>query len=365
MTFYILIRKFLVDRKTRRLLLTLGCLAFILLCSASGIHYMERDQNLSWFDSFWLSVVTMTTVGYGDIAPKTDGGRIFITLVTMIGGIGVMAYLVSLIATRVIEREFKTMSGLVDLDCTGHILIINCPNEEKVHAIIDELRVDNRSYEVPIVLISDDFAECPDQLIRRKNFFFVKGNPLLHRILDRANAKEALQAVILARDPKDGLSDGLTTQVALVLENMHRSSGKKLYIAAEAVNRDSIEPLRTAGVDDVVCLEDLVPPIIVQSILDPGIPDVIYQLSSKLKEHHFYVGALPKHAPKLYGAVRKRLQRGDDLRVIPIGILRDGKPMVNPPDTLELTENDKLVYIADTRQWLKDLLADDKESSVA
>ncbi len=365
MTLYILIRKFLVNRKTRRALLTLACLVFILLCSTTGIYYLEQEQSLSLFDSFWLSVVTMTTVGYGDIAPKTHGGRIFMTLVTMIGGIGVMAYLVSLVATRVIEREFKTMSGLVDMQCTGHILIINCPNEEKVHAIIDELRVDNRSYEVPIVLISDDFPECPDQLIRRKNFFFVKGNPLLRRILERANAQEALQAVILARDPKDGHSDGLTTQVALALENMHRSCGKKLYIAAEAVNRDSVEPLRTAGVDDVVCLEDLVPPIIVQSILDPGIPDVISQLSSKLKEHHFYVGALPKHAPKLYGAVRKRLQQGDDLRVIPIGILRDGKTMVNPPDTLELTENDKLVYIADTRQWLKDLLVDDTEASVA
>jgi voltage-gated potassium channel len=356
MTFFVFIRKLLAKRKIRIAAITSTCLVLVILSSTFGIRYFEREQDLSLFDSFWLTVVTMTTVGYGDVSPKSIMGRVFVTAVTMVGGIGVMAYTLSLIATNVIEREFKIMSGLVDLDCTDHILIINCPNEEKVHAIIDELRVDNRSYEVPIVLISDDFDQCPDQLMRRKNFFFVKGNSLLRRILDRANAEEASQAVILARDPKDGHADGITTQVALALEGMHRRRGKKLYVVAEAVNRDSIEPLKTAGVDDVVCLENLVPPILVQSILDPGIPEVISQLSSKLRDHQLYVGELPSGAPQQYGAIKRTLSLADHTNIIPLGLIRDGKPMVNPPDSTAILKNDKLIYIAAKRQSLDELL---------
>ncbi|MBI5250137.1 MAG: ion transporter [Desulfomonile tiedjei] len=352
MVIFIFIRKLLTRRKTRLVVITVSCLAVILLFSSCGIWYFERDQDLSFFDCFWLSVVTMTTVGYGDFTPKTPVGRIFMALVTMVAGIGVMAYLVSLVATHVIEREFKIMNGLIDLKFKGHILIINCPNEEKVHAIIDELRVDNRSYEVPIVLISDDFDQCPDQLMRRKNFFFVKGSPLLNRILERANAEEASQAVILARDPKNGNSDGLTTQVALALESMRRRSGRKVYVVAEAVNRDSIGPLETAGVDDAVCLENLVPPIIVQSILDPGIPEVISQLSSKLKEQRIYVVPLPPGSFPKYGSIRENLLPRDEARIIPMGLIRNGKPLLNPPDSLEISDGDRFVYIAAGRQSL-------------
>jgi voltage-gated potassium channel len=326
-----------------------------MLTSTFGFWFFEREQNLSLFDSLWLSIVTMTTVGYGDLSPKSVPGRIFAMLVTMVGGIGVMAYMVSFLATKLIEREMKVMSGQKDIAFEGHIIIINCPNEEKVHAIIDELRIDNKSSDVPIVLISDDFAACPDQLMKRKNFYFVRGNPLLTRILERANAPQASQAVLLAKDPKNTHSDGLTTQVALALEAMHRTSGRKLFIVAEAVSRDSVEPLRTAGADDVVCLETIVPPVLVQAILDPGTPGVIADLSSKLRECQLYVGSISCLADRNYAVVREVLLGQGHLRIIPVAILRDHEPLVNPAEDTTIVEGDRLVYIAENRQNLAEV----------
>ncbi len=300
----------------------------------------------------------MSTVGYGDIYPKTVCGRIFVSLVTMLGGIGAMAYMVSLIATVVIERELRTATGEADLNVQGHVLIINCPNEEKVHAIIDELRVDNKSYSVPIVLISNDFASCPEQLMKRRNFFFVRGNPILKRILDKANAAEASQAVLLARDPKDAQSDGSTTQVALALEAKHRQTHNKIYVVAEAVSRDSIEPMKTAGVDDVVCLEHIVPPVIVQAILDPGIPGVIHELTSKLTASQLYVAGISFMAGKPYAALREHLLTNPSLGILPIGILRDAKPMMDPDGRTPILEKDRLVYIADNRKNIEEACKD-------
>lgn len=355
MIFAIWIRKLLANRTMRISLTALTALLAILLVSTFGIWMLEGEQKLSLFDSLWLSVVTMTTVGYGDIHPRSAAGRIFMIVVTMTGGIGVMAYLVSLLATRLIEREMKLMNGQIEVKFVGHILIINCPNEEKVHAIIDELRVDNKSQDVPIVLISDDFHTCPDQLMKRKNFYFVRGNPLLSRTLDRANAYQASQAVLLARDPKDANSDGLTTQVALALESTNRKSGRKLFTVAEAVSRDSIEPLLTAGVDDVVCLETILPPVLVQAILDPGTPGVIAKLSSKLRDCQFYVGSLSRAAGGTYRTVRECLFRQGPLRMVPIAVLRAGNPLINPEEDTLILEGDRLVYIACERHDLDDM----------
>ncbi|MFD2169831.1 ion transporter [Tumebacillus lipolyticus] len=67
-------------------------LAVILLWSATAVYLLEKGNNDSfqtWGDALWWSVVTTTTVGYGDISPITEGGRI-IAAFLMISGIGLI-----------------------------------------------------------------------------------------------------------------------------------------------------------------------------------------------------------------------------------------------------------------------------------
>lgn len=68
----------------------------------------NRDVQSSW-DGIWWAVTTVTTVGYGDIAPKTDGGRI-IALMIMLVGIGFVALLTAFIADRFISEQKATES---------------------------------------------------------------------------------------------------------------------------------------------------------------------------------------------------------------------------------------------------------------
>ncbi len=93
------------------LILFLVATGFLLFVASVGIYYFESpaqpEQFKSIFHSLWWAIVTLTTVGYGDIYPITPGGRIF-TFVILIIGLGVVAVPTGLIAsalTKTINKE--------------------------------------------------------------------------------------------------------------------------------------------------------------------------------------------------------------------------------------------------------------------
>lgn len=344
----------LMRTRTRRVTTVgLSALVAILVVSTLGFWFLETEKDLSLFDAFWMSYVTMSTVGYGDLYPTTGWGRLFGMVVTMTGGIGILAYMISQVVTTFIETENKKLKGLAQVKWEGHFLIFNCPNEEKVLTIIDEIRLDRHTNEVPIVLISNDFEECPDAFLDIEKFRFVRGNPLSKRVLQRANAARATRAIILARDTRDPNSDGISTQIALTLEAIHRELQSNIHTVAEAVSRDAVSPLKTAGVEDVICLETIIPPALVQAFLNPGVVDFNAILSSNREGSQYYVGKISHLEGCSYGEIRRLFQRMDDMRIVPIAVSRNDKPVVNPEGSLTIEQGDRLLYIAQERKELE------------
>lgn len=68
------------------------CIIFI------GSGFFSTFENISYIDSIWWGIVTMTTVGYGDIAPQTTEGKI-VASITMLFGIGFISMLTSTLTT--------------------------------------------------------------------------------------------------------------------------------------------------------------------------------------------------------------------------------------------------------------------------
>lgn len=85
--------------------------SFLLYISSVGIYYFENEAQTEQFKSvfhcLWWSIITLTTVGYGDSYPITVGGKIFTSIIALIG-IGVVAVPTGLVAsalTKAIEEE--------------------------------------------------------------------------------------------------------------------------------------------------------------------------------------------------------------------------------------------------------------------
>jgi voltage-gated potassium channel len=106
---------------TNGFIYSLGSATIITIIGSFAIYFFEKDTSTtikSYGDAFWWSIVTVTTVGYGDISPTTTAGRI-IAAVLMLSGIGFLSMLTSTVSTYFIMKT----------------------NEKKKETIMDEKRV--------------------------------------------------------------------------------------------------------------------------------------------------------------------------------------------------------------------------------
>ncbi len=98
-------------REIQRELLALVILSLMFVyLAACGIHFFERNAQPEAFgsilDSMWWSVVTLTTIGYGDVYPTTSGGKFFTALVAFVG-VGLIAIPSGLLASALTQARVE------------------------------------------------------------------------------------------------------------------------------------------------------------------------------------------------------------------------------------------------------------------
>ena len=87
----------LKDRETR------GVVYLVILVLISGMIFYHTAEGWNWLDSLYFSVTTLTTVGLGDLSPKTDAGKAF-TIVYILVGLGILAGFLTMMAQKQQER---------------------------------------------------------------------------------------------------------------------------------------------------------------------------------------------------------------------------------------------------------------------
>jgi voltage-gated potassium channel Kch len=76
-----------------------GLLTLVIIILIVGTIFYHNIEQWNWLDSLYFSVTTLSTVGYGDLSPATDLGKIF-TIIYIFAGIGVILSFVSAVASH-------------------------------------------------------------------------------------------------------------------------------------------------------------------------------------------------------------------------------------------------------------------------
>ncbi|MEI5908007.1 potassium channel family protein [Bacillus spongiae] len=70
----------------------------------SGTIFYSTVEGFSLIDALYFSVITLTTVGYGDLSPQTDFGKIF-TIIYLIAGVGIILGFINKIADNIRKKD--------------------------------------------------------------------------------------------------------------------------------------------------------------------------------------------------------------------------------------------------------------------
>lgn len=326
-----LLWRFIRREKLHRLVL-----AMALLFAFSGFTLKALEPDKSLADWLWWSVVTMTTVGYGDVTPTTVLGR-GIGVVLMFFGIGLLGTFTATLAGVVVTQKLRTERGLGNVELKDHLIL--CVWNGRAHDILSELRRDPRSCEQPVVLIADVDAKP----VEDENLHFVKGS-VDEGTLNRAGIMSARTVVVLGDDALAPTTrDAQVVLATLTVESLN----PEVYTIVELVSEANVPHCRRAKADEVIVASEVSSHLIASSALDHGISNVVSELLSTRGGSDLKKTPVPSDLvgePFLEALVR--LKRRDGTLVLAVQRGARGEVVTNPPVDFALEAGDQLVLVS-------------------
>lgn len=244
-------------------LLCLGTLGFFL----SETHITPWATRLG--KAAWWAIVTLTTVGYGDVVPETVAGRL-VGAGIMFGGLLMLSLLTATIASVFVERKFRRERGLEAIKSERHLLVLGW-NQDGV-LFLDQL-MRRLPAEVPVVLVNQLPSEQMENLkakYQSHEVSYVWGDFTREDILQNANVRRAAKAVILA-GRQEGETAAQVDQRILLTALTLKSMNNKIRILAELHLTENRPYLERAGADEVLIRGQYDSSLLAGSIAAPGL----------------------------------------------------------------------------------------------
>jgi voltage-gated potassium channel len=264
-------------------------LGAVLLVAATMMYLLEYDPKdpHGFWDSLWWAMVTVTTVGYGDIVPKTVPGRL-VGFGVMISGLFLLSIMTASIASVFVTRRIKEGKGLEDIRDKDHIVICgwNDGGIEVIRGLYHQLRP-----RFPVVVLINELPrEEVDSVFYRfqeMSFRYVRGNFAKEDILARANISQARAAIILA-DASGNHPPERTDQRTIFGSLAIKSMAPKVKICAELKNPENREHLQRAAVDEIVAPGEYNAGILAGAASASGLSTVMKRLLSVDEENKMW-----------------------------------------------------------------------------
>ncbi|WP_414470300.1 3H domain-containing protein [Methanobacterium sp. ACI-7] len=215
---------------------------FLTILIVYGIIGSTFIMGLSPIDSIYYTIITIATVGYGDIAPITPIQKLFsITLV--LGGVGLVAYAFTLTITVVtmIVEEVTSGSKIRRIIAGSKNHFVLCGYGRVGRAVFKELKKRNQN----AIIIERDTTLVENELWKDTNVLAIPGNATDESTLIAAGIERARGVIIATGDDVDNLFITLTV----------RELNPEIWIVARASKGENIRRLYRAGADKVVSPE--------------------------------------------------------------------------------------------------------------
>jgi voltage-gated potassium channel len=316
-----------------RIILALVVPVLLLLVGTFGYLLIE-DEHWSLLDGLYMTVITLTTVGFNEVHPLSTPGRVF-TVFLALGGIFTLFYTATEIIRAVVSGE---VHGLLERrrmerslgKLTNHLIV--CGFGRMGREVCQEFSKQG----LPFVVIDKNPETVAS--FQMPHGIALHGDAASDEVLKRAGIERAR---------------ALITVVASDAENLYiimssRLLNDKIFLVARAEETTSEQKLVRAGANRVVSPYHLGGVRVAQAALRPTVMDFL-ELATRTEHVDLQIEETQvRGRSRLAGATLKDSRLREDLGVIIVAIKKStGKMVFNPPAEAVLEASDILVAIGD------------------
>jgi len=268
--------------------IVMSVLIMIMLSTGVAVYFVESKipqspiESLS--DAFWWLLVTISTVGYGDIVPKSSFGK-FLGSVTIVVGVAFFTVVTGSIASLLVEMRLKEQRGLGKVRERNHIVILG--KNENLPKLLENLANIGVKEVVLVADMEEEEFETLKEPFPEMSMRYVRGDFTKDQVLRRAAVKTSAVVVILA-DTAKGLEADEKTLIAILAL---RSINPTVRVIAEVVKEDKMKHILRAGADEVVGYGEFNAAMVGSYVLSPALHTFLTKL---LKEGKFGIQNLPR-----------------------------------------------------------------------
>ena len=313
-------------------------LVFLLFVGVLGFKIMS---NYTWVDAIYMTVITITTVGFGEVQPLDDAAKIF-TVFLILTSVIILGYAITVITEYILSKnnfeELKQRKMQKKIDgFNNHIIICGYGRNGKQAA--QKLL----AYEKSFVVVEKD-KEILEKY-QSDMMPFVLGNANEDEILEKAGIERA--STLISALPND--ADNLFVVLSA------RQINSKLNIISRASQETSYQKLKLAGANNVILPDRIGGDHMASLVVVPDLIEFIDNLSIVGKAN-INIEEIP--VQKLYDTTKVKTIKDLDLRKKTgcnvIGYKdSNGEYIVNPEADLELASNSKLIVLGRPKQIQK------------
>ncbi len=313
-------------------------LVFLLFIGVLGFKIMS---NYTWVDAIYMTVITITTVGFGEVQPLDDNAKIF-TIFLILTSVIILGYAITVITEYILSKnnfeELKQRKMQKKIDgFKDHIII--CGYGRNGQQAAKKLVAYNKSF-VVVERDKEIIEKFQNEIIP-----FVLGNANEDEVLLQAGIERA--STLISALPND--ADNLFVVLSA------RQINSKLNIISRASQETSYKKLKLAGANNVILPDRIGGDHMASLVVVPDLIEFIDNLSIVGKSN-INIEQIP--VEKLYDATNAKTIRDLDLRrktgCNVIGYKSsNGEYIVNPEADLELAPNSKIIVLGRPEQIQK------------
>ncbi len=326
------------DKRLSTLTRGAGLLTLVLAGGTIGFMVLERYTLL---DALYMTVITISTVGFGEVRPLDRSGHLFVILL-IITGLAVVGYTLTSLGQAIVEgsvqRMFWRRRMMREIESMRDHYIV-CGHGRMGRVVCRELKEEK----VPFLVIERDADAAA--LLHDRGYRVVQGDATEDEVLARARVDHARALVSVVSRDVDNL------YITLSAREMCRQDNAGLYILARASDARDRRKLQHAGANRVISADEIGAMRIVQALLRPTVFDFMEVTTTSSHLELMFEEMTVGPANHLAGSKLRDSSIRQNYDVIIIAAKKaDGTMVFNPGSEYMLEAGDVLITLGNKDQ---------------